>query len=308
MSAAQFEAAEQIRKLGREILPAIPGSQAIYADRHEREPYAGVQVTRDAQYGSHERNRLDVFNAEGGPDRKPVFVFVHGGGFVGGDKKHPGSPYLDNIGLWAARAGLLGVNITYRLAPDHMFPAGSEDLGSAVRWLRANADSIGADPDRIFLMGTSAGAAHVAGFIAHDRFAADRAGVAGAIMLSGIYDLRSIQSDGMAQSYYGADPAKWEAMSPMPGLIESPIPLLFVLTQHDPQPFERQALQLIEAWVARHGHWPNFVRLLGHNHLTSTFHLNTDDRVLGDQMLQFMQACPSAKAQLAAPSAAAMAG
>jgi triacylglycerol lipase len=304
MPAAYIETAEAIRKLGREILPAVPGSAAIYAARHEVEPYAGVVVRRDQRYGGHERNRLDVFTPQQGSAPRPAFVFVHGGGFVGGDKRTPDSPYLDNVALWAARHGMVGVNITYRLAPEFQFPAGSEDLAAAVRWVRAHAAEIGADPDRVFLMGTSAGAVHVANFIAHRQFAADHKGVAGAIMLSGVYDLEAQGPDQMASSYYGEDTSRRAAMSSLPGLLESPIPLMFVLTEHDPKMFEQQALRLVQAWFERHGRWPELVRLMAHNHLTSTFHLNTDDQVLGDQMLDFI----ARQGQPAAERAPAMAG
>ncbi len=63
---------------------------------------------------------------------------------------------------------------------------------------------------------------------------------------------------------------------------------MFVVTEFDPEPFERQALRVLEQWGERHGSWPFFLRLMGHNHLTSTFHLNTDDDYLGVQMLRFM--------------------
>lgn len=288
MPANYIETAEAVRKLGREILPAVPGSGALYADRHEQEPYAGVIVRRDERYGQHERHRLDVFTPEQGAGPRPVLVFVHGGGFVAGDKRQPGSPYLDNIALWAARHGMVGVNITYRLAPDFKFPAGSEDLAAAVRWVRGHAAEIGADPQRVFLLGTSAGAVHVANFVAHRQFAADQQGVAGAIMLSGVYDLESQGPDQMAKSYYGEDVSRYGEMSSLPGLLATPIPLMFVLTEHDPTMFEQQALRLVQAWFERHGRWPELIRLMAHNHLTSTFHLNTDDEVLGDQMLDFM--------------------
>ena len=285
---AYAQTAEAVRQLGREIMPAVPSSQALYAPRHEMEPYQGVTVLRDAQYGPHERHRLDVFTPDDSKGPRPVFLFVHGGGFVGGDKKHPGSPYLDNVALWAARHGLVGVNITYRLAPDFTFPAGSQDLASAVRWVREHAAEIGADPARIFVMGTSAGAVHVAVYLANAQFAGERQGVAGGIMLSGVYDLESLGGDGMSKSYFREDESRYGAMSPLPGLLASKIPLMFVLTEHDPPMFEQQALRLVQAWFERHGQWPELVRLMAHNHLTSTFHLNTDDEVLGDQMLAFI--------------------
>lgn len=281
--------AEQIRGLGREILPAIAGSQAVYAAEQETEPYAGVAVSRGVAYGPHERHRLDAFTAEAGDAPRPVFVFVHGGGFVQGGLRQPGSPYNDNVALWAVRNGMVGINVTYRLAPEFTFPAGSEDLAASLAWVREHAVELGGDPDRIFVMGTSAGAVHVANFIAHDRFAAGRQGVAGAIYLSGVYDLTSAGPDMMAKVYYGEDASLYPRMSPLPGMVASPVPQLLVVTEFDPLPFQLQALTAINAWVDRHGEWPDFLRLMGHNHLTSTFHLNTADDYLGRQMLTFMR-------------------
>lgn len=286
MSTPTIETVEQIRALGREILSAVPGSQAIYAAEHETEPYADVTLTRDIRYGPHERHRLDVFAPGAGPKR-PIFIFVHGGGFVMGDKHQPGSPYLDNVALWAVRHGLVGINITYRLAPEFKFPSGAEDLAAAVRWAREHASSFGGDPDRIFVIGTSAGAVHVADFIAHGQFAADRAGVKGAILLSGVYDL-TLSGAPPNPAYYGEDASKAAEMSSLPGLLKSPVRLLFVVTEFDPVMFEQQAQRVLEAWSEQHGEWPDFIRLMGHNHLTSTFHLNTRDDYLGAQMLAFM--------------------
>ena len=55
---------------------------------------------------------------------RPVLIYVHGGAFTAGNKRAPGSPFYDNIALFAARSGFVGVNITYRLAPQHQWPAG----------------------------------------------------------------------------------------------------------------------------------------------------------------------------------------
>ena len=287
MSTASIETAAKVRAIGRAILPAIMPSQEIYAGQHETEPYAGVSVTRDAKYGPHERNRLDVFAAEGAAGNRPIFIFVHGGGFVMGDKHQPGSPYLDNIALWAAHHGMVGINITYRLAPEFQFPSGAEDLAAAVAWARTHASEFAGDPERIFVMGTSAGAVHVADFIAQPQFKAGHAGVKGAILLSGIYDV-TFGGAPPAPAYYGEDASTHAAKSSLPGLIESDIPIMFVVTEFDPEPFERQAMRMLEKWSERHGAWPFFLRLMGHNHLTSTFHLNTDDDYLGVQMLRFM--------------------
>ena len=102
-------------------------------------------------------------------DRAPVLVFVHGGGFVMGDKGAPDAPFYNNVGLWAARSGCIGVTMTYRLAPAAPWPAGSEDVGAAVQFLHEAVERWGGDPKSIFLMGQSAGAVHVAGYVAEPR-------------------------------------------------------------------------------------------------------------------------------------------
>ena len=285
-----------IRKLGTAItMPSLEGSQAVFAPHHEKEPYQGVKIARDLSYGPDERNRLDLFAPEKIAGKLPILVFVHGGGFVGGDKKRPGSPYQDNVALWAVHHGMIGINVTYRLAPQHQWPAGAEDVGAAVKFLIAHAAEHGGDPDRIFVMGTSAGAVHVASYVANARFhPAGKPAAAGAILLSGIYDLETAKSGRPADLYYGSDVSKYRDYSSLPGLIETKVPLMVVLAEFDPVEFERQALQLVQTYFQRHGHWPYFIRLMGHNHYTATLHLNSGDDYLGRQIAEFVRVTEAA--------------
>lgn len=284
--------AARIGALGTEVTPsALAASQALYEPFHEREPYQGVTLERDVPYGAHERQRLDVFApadaAAGGP--VPVLVFFHGGGFVGGDKHRPGSPYNDNVALWAVRHGLVGVNATYRLAPASTWPSGAEDVAAALAWARANAAAYGGDPDRLFLMGTSAGAVHVACYLAHKQFHLDGGvAAAGGILLSGAYDLATFDP-AVLRPYLGEDRSRHAACSPLDGLLEEPVPLLFAVAEFDTQEAERQALELVQAHLDRHGRWPRLVRLMGHNHFTATLHLNTPDEALGSQILRLVE-------------------
>ncbi len=115
--------AAKLLELGRVIDP--PKTSALYIPLHEKEPYAGVKIERDVKYGAAERNLLDVFMPEANSAARPVLIFVHGGGFVAGNKRNPDSPFFDNIMLWAVKNGVVGVNTTYRLAPASPYPAGS---------------------------------------------------------------------------------------------------------------------------------------------------------------------------------------
>ncbi len=287
-----IEVSRRIRALGTEISPeSIEGTAAVYAPFHEREPYRDVRVTRDAAYGTNERHRLDVFEPSGvrGGRPAPVLIFVHGGGFVRGDKRMAGSPYNDNVALWAVRHGLVGVNMTYRLAPQFQWPAGAEDVGAAVGWVRKSIGAHGGDPRRIFLIGTSAGAVHAASYVAHREFhPAGGPGLAGAILLSGMYDLAAAPRNPMHSAYLGDDEEQYRRASSLPGLLATSVPLLFVLTEMDPDDFQRQTLGLVNAWLVRHGRWPSLALMLGHNHLSSTMHLNTPDEFLGERILDLV--------------------
>ena len=170
MALAQMppDIAEKIAAMGRVVDPENTGK--IYAPLQEKEPYAGVKVMRDVKYGKDARNVVDVFVPETGAAGRPVLMFVHGGGMIRGNKRPPGSAFYDNIMLFAARHGMVGVNVEYRLAPQSPWPAGNEDLAAAVRLVIDKATDYGADPNRIFLMGHSAGAIHVASYVSHPEF------------------------------------------------------------------------------------------------------------------------------------------
>ena len=125
-----------------------PKAAALYAPLQQKEPYAGVKVERDVKYGPADRNLLDIFQPEAASPARPVLIFVHGGAFVGGNKRGPnGSPFYDNIMLWAVKNGFVGVNMTYRLAPQNPWPAGAQDVGAAVAWVAQNTAARGGEAD-----------------------------------------------------------------------------------------------------------------------------------------------------------------
>jgi acetyl esterase len=114
-----------------------------------------VEVLRDVSYcdsGLLER-RLDIYRPTRGTGPYPVVFYVHGGGFRILSKD---SHWL--FGLMFARRGYLVVNVSYRLAPRHPFPAGLADTCAAFEWLARNAAIHGGDLSRLVLAGESAGA------------------------------------------------------------------------------------------------------------------------------------------------------
>ncbi len=276
-----------IKSLGTKLgLDVVQTLRDLYAP--EQEPLAAAMppVARDCVYGPDPRNRLDLYGlqdgVEGRPPR-PILVFVHGGGFLVGDKGADGQNWANaHVGRWAAANGFLGAVMNYRLAPAHMWPSGPEDMGLAVDWLRANAGQFGGDPQRLFLIGTSAGSVHVASFL---RARADHGDIlAGAALLSGLYGATPLDERDMR--YYGPQESYAERM-PLAAVTETELPLFLACAQYDPARFQTEWVHLAQARLARHGRLPRLHYGLGHNHYSLAMHLGTSDRRLSDELLAF---------------------
>jgi acetyl esterase/lipase len=147
-------------------VPRPPGDSPL---RYRDQVFTGVSVTRDLQYGSAPDYsgvpvalKLDLFQPTGDTlTKRPAVVWVHGGGFSGGDKAL--GPMVDLANTFA-KLGYVTVSINYRLLrPEAPQPtaalAAQHDAQAAVRWLRANAARYRIDPNRIGIGGASAGAA-----------------------------------------------------------------------------------------------------------------------------------------------------
>jgi acetyl esterase/lipase len=113
-----------------------------------------VKFERNLVYGKAggQELRLNLARPTEAAPNRPCIVFVHGGGWTGGDKD-----IYDEAIRFAAGKGYVGATVEYRLAPAHRFPAQVQDVKCAVRYLRAHAEQYGIDPKRIGAAGDSAG-------------------------------------------------------------------------------------------------------------------------------------------------------
>ena len=282
------EIAAAVKEIGPVIDP--PKTAALFAPLQKKEPYAGVTVTRDERYGSDPRNRLDVFQpARADKALRPILIFVHGGAFTGGDKHPPGNVFYDNVMLWAVANDMLGVNITYRLAPEHPYPAAAEDVAMAVQWTLENAAKFGGNPRRIFLMGHSAGAVHVATYVAHPEVQKVKGGgLAGAILVSGIYELTPQLAGPPERAYFGEDVSKWSERSSLKGLVAAKLPILAARGQLDPPVFTVQGDVLNSAMCAGPNGCPTYIVLQGQSHMSEVYAINTAETRLTDAIKAFV--------------------
>lgn len=290
------ERAAQMRQMGPELSPGnIEATFALFTTEHEETGYLAPAIRRDIGYGSDPRHRLDVHSAlepgDGSPALSPVLIFVHGGGFTGGDKHTPGSPYYDHVGAWAVRHGMVGVTMTYRLAPQHQWPAGAQDVGQAVAWVTANIAEYGGDPSRVVLAGHSAGATHVACYLAGQAGSPPQA--AAAALLSGIYEPADDPSETPA-AYFGADASQYPSRSPLRGLVASAVPTLLAVAEFDLPRFHQQTAAALQAFVHQNGTLPPLAYLQGHNHISEIAALGVDDESLGTPLLRFSESVAGA--------------
>jgi acetyl esterase/lipase len=189
------------------ILGAAPGVGAAV-------PAASAPTT--LRYGDHDRQVVTVYR--GAAERPPLAVYIHGGAWrMGSPERVRAKPQ------WFGEAGWAFASVGYRVLPDAQVEEQAQDVAAGLRALRADAARLGFDPDRILIMGHSAGA-HLAALVATDGryLGADRAAVRGVILLDGAgydvsneFNLRGPLARKLYGDAFGEDPARQRTLSPI---------------------------------------------------------------------------------------------
>ena len=135
--------------------PAAPTSQAEPTRTDEQQTGNGVEADIVYREVAGDQVRLDVCRSADRAELRPAVLLIHGGAFAAGDKD---TQQWRETCIWLAEAGYVAINLNYRLAPEHIFPAAIEDIQAAVLWTRDNAATYGIDPQRVGVLGGSAGA------------------------------------------------------------------------------------------------------------------------------------------------------
>lgn len=163
-------------------------------------PTRSLRIATDIAYAPGPRHGLDVY-APRNASRAPVVVFIYGGSWDSGAR----GDYAF-VGSALARRGFVAIIPDYRLNPEVRFPAFLEDNAKAVRWAKDHAAAYGGDPDRLVLLGHSAGAYNTA-MLAIDATWLNAVGLdprrdlAGMMGLAGPYDFKI--SDANVRAVFG---------------------------------------------------------------------------------------------------------
>ncbi|TQV82680.1 alpha/beta hydrolase [Exilibacterium tricleocarpae] len=209
-------------RLGRYIRAALLGScllalggctQISLAVVNTLAWFGNYTRVTDIAYGPDPLNRLDIYTPEAASAPRPTVVFFYGGCWGGCDTVTKG--YYRFVGEALTASGFTAVLADYRRHPQVKFRQIMDDAAAATAWVAANVDDYGGDPDRIYLMGHSAGA-HLAAMLALDEnylAPAVRKQVRGAIGLAGPYDFLPL-NEAYQQTLFGP-PANYPASQPI---------------------------------------------------------------------------------------------
>lgn len=200
-------------------LPNLPENcrKAISDNATARAPALPAGFTEHS-YGSDERQKLDLGLPQNARGKSPVLLFVHGGGWSIGDKRQGAAAKGEHF----LGQGWAFATTNYRLVPEATVEQQAADIASAIAFLRRQP---GIDPDRIVIMGHSAGA-HLAALVGTDERYLKAAGVpmsavTGVILLDGAgYDVGQQMADkgnrvmSAYEAAFGKDPKRQAALSP----------------------------------------------------------------------------------------------
>ena len=226
-------------------------------------PSQGITVTTGVSYGEGPRHKLDLYKPA--QAHAPVVVFLYGGSWKSGDRStygFAGSAFADR--------GFLTVVPDYRVYPEVRYPAFIDDAAAAVAWTKAHIAEYGGDPDRVFLIGHSAGA-QIAAMLTLDKAFLGRVGldpdrdVAGMIGLAGPYDFLPLNDPDLDDIF--APAGELRKTQPIHYARAGAPPMLLLTGESDTTVYPRNSRALADR-IEGLGGWATLKTYTGVGHLT----------------------------------------
>jgi len=251
------------------LVDDVPATAPSPPASEDQNACTGVAFSRGLKYGENDLNVVDVATGDAKPvSPHPVLMFVEGRSFAGETTVPDAAGALrDQAICFAARNGMVGVKVTYRLAPANPWPAGAMDVAAAISWVHDNIDLFGGRSDEVVLVGYAAGAFHVASYLAHPELRGPDPGVAGVVLISGLYS-PDADAGAAEKSYFGTDASKYNDRSAFPGILQIEAPIVLAWAKADAPGLVAQGEKL-KAQLCNAGHCPRTLLLSGDDSLSA---------------------------------------
>jgi len=245
------------------------------------------------------KHKLDLYLPEGKTNFS-IIMFIHGGGWTTGDKRVRTDVYGD-LGRTFAKQGIGVAAIDYRLSPQFKFPAHIQDAARAFAWIHKYIKSYGGNPDRIFVMGHSAGG-HLTALLATDERWLKEQGlglknIRGAIPISGVYDFETLRPSRLPEDNnllsgrsLNKDPEKMKEASPINYVAPNkPIPpFLIMWGERDVLTMREQAINFAKS-LEDNGHRVQTVQYVSRNHFSTILNIRRPEDQEQEDILQFVE-------------------
>lgn len=220
-----------------------------------------ITIVSDLTYGPQPHSVMDVYYPNDAETLLPVVVYIHGGGFIGGDKSA-----VQPFAMAMANEGYVVASINYGLAPEQPYPTAITQVNQALAYVAEHIADYGGDSDRLFIAGNSAGAqltSQVAVLITDEAFAMQMdlqpaippRQLQGVVLINGIYNMQTLRATDFPNigqymwAYTGA--REFETYSRIDEIstiqhITADYPPVFI-TAGDIDPLQSQTLAMIDA-------------------------------------------------------------
>jgi triacylglycerol lipase len=315
------EIAKQLVNIGRGV--CVPETAQVYQPLHPKPPYPDTFIARDLSFGPDPKNVVDIFTAKTGGKNRPVLIYVSGGA---GNKQQGGpngEPFYDNVMLWAAKNGMVGVNMQRR--PGQAWDDPAKDIAMVVFWVYQNAVKYKGNPKRIFIWAQSAGNVPTSTYIGHPEYYGPQGvGVKGVIFMSppafnilpatpppvqgggfgpcGRPDGQPVaatapkggpggpgggKGDGKGRGAQ-PDPATQLARSNLPGLVKSKVKFMVSVAELDPPNIIGFA-ETLKSELCKAGDCPTYMVYKDHSHISEVMSPDTADTSVTGPILKWMK-------------------
>lgn len=302
---------DKLPALGTQIFEVLIPTFQVFVPTLQQNKTSILSIPRvEHTYGSHPRQKLDLYPPSSSPSSSPILIFFYGGGLTRGDKIMT-LPFLTdplvyhNLGSFFAKLGYTTIIPDYRrvntteTGEDAVYPSGGEDVALVFKWLEDYLVSEGSEKRDVFLMGNSAGGVHISTFLLDERWEGQREKLVGeevsgrlrgAILLSipAHFDQALNDRLDILKAYYGSDEG-CKKLSPL-GLLKSAVEkgskkdktipdVLAITAELDPvdeiiEPNE----DFVGLWKKSWGSGLDYQVIPKHNHISPPWALETGDK------------------------------